>query len=347
MQSEEAQQDGWSLGLSSIGSWTFCNQAKGKRRLPTSFVERKGQPPRMTSPMDDHDKEPRYILKMDAPDVIVVVGGTEFEEYSRHLCSFSDYFHAALRPTTRDESSYQPTTTTMTTTTTTTSIKKRLEFPNKDPMEWELVRTVLRPFGTKIGQDNVTTLVPWLDALCCQEALQECDTLLHSEIVPLLYHSLVTLPPLRKARYSKTKEVWMLVSKASTPFPDFFSNPLSDPKIAFRKLLEIIDVSIRYQLVVCKQGCFRVMESILTQTIVAMKDLTGRAQVATLLATHEEFRTYIWKVLKDVIPTDMKEQLPCDDVTLLESGAWSGILLSALLAEAMSDDEEDDDDDDG
>jgi hypothetical protein len=274
------------------------------------------------------DIELRYTPKEEAPDVTVVVGGKEFEEFSRHLCCFSDYFHAALRSGMRE----------------TDAPTMRFEFPDKDPQEWELVRTMLRPFGCKLTQDNVTVLVPWFDELCCQEALQECDKLIESGIVPLLYHSLVTLPPLRKARYSRTKGVWLAVSKASTPFPDFFSNSLADPKVAFWKLLDILDVSLRYRLEGSKEGCFRVMESILTETITALKDLSGRAQVATLLADHEEFRKVTWDVLRDLIPSDVRGQLPCDDESILRSGAWSGIILSTLLAEALVDDVDDEDD---
>jgi hypothetical protein len=270
--------------------------------------------------------ELRCTPKPEAPDVIVVVGGKEFEEFSRHLCCFSDYFNVALRSGMRGADA--PT--------------MRFEFPDKDPEEWELVKTILRPFGPQLSQHNVTTLVPWFDELCCREALQECDKLIHSGIVPLLYHSLVTLPPLRKARYSKTKGGWMAVSKASTPFPDFFSNSLANPKVAFLKLLEILDVSIRYRLEASKDGCFRLMRSIFTQTVTALKDLSGRAQVATLLADHEEFRKVTWDVLRDLIPADVKEQLPCDHESILKSGAWSGIILSALLAEALVDDDGED-----
>ena len=85
------------------------------------------------------------------PDVVVVVGGTTFYEYSQLLCSSCDYFDAAFR------------------VGMTESQTQRFEFADRDPAEWELVRTFFCPFGAKVTMENVFTIVPGLTSYVVQQ----------------------------------------------------------------------------------------------------------------------------------------------------------------------------------
>ena len=104
------------------------------------------------------------------PDVVVVVGGKEFREYSQSLCSWSDYFDAALRSGMKE-------TKTM-----------KFEFPDRDPEEWELIIALMAPMATeKVTDTNVLTALSWLDELSSKPGLLECDKVFSSKVIfPLM-----------------------------------------------------------------------------------------------------------------------------------------------------------------
>ena len=92
------------------------------------------------------------------PDVVVVVGGVEFNEYSQSLCAWSDYFDAALRCGMKEAHS------------------KRFEFPDRDPKEWEMILALAAPFSEcKLTDDNVHIALSWFDELCSRSGLKACD----------------------------------------------------------------------------------------------------------------------------------------------------------------------------
>lgn len=95
------------------------------------------------------------------PDVIVVVGGTEFYEHSGHLRSWSKYFDGAFRSGMKETD------------------LMRFEFPHRKPKEWELLTSWLKPFSaTQIDKSNYTILLSWCDELIIPEGLNECDKFL-------------------------------------------------------------------------------------------------------------------------------------------------------------------------
>ncbi|CAB9506447.1 expressed unknown protein [Seminavis robusta] len=95
------------------------------------------------------------------PDVTVVVGGTEFQESSHALRICSEYFDAALRSGMKE------------------SISKRFEFPDKDPKEWELVRSFFEPFSNaEITATNAHKILPWFDKLGIHKGIERCDPVL-------------------------------------------------------------------------------------------------------------------------------------------------------------------------
>jgi hypothetical protein len=100
-------------------------------------------------------------------DVVVVVGTTTFEERRDFLCCHSGYFQDAWRS--NPQMNY-------------------VEFANKDPKEWELLKSVLNPLHKDcVNQDNYSVLLPWFDTLRCEDRLLEADNAILKMIVePLL-----------------------------------------------------------------------------------------------------------------------------------------------------------------
>jgi BTB/POZ domain len=116
------------------------------------------------------EKPPAFMEKAclrssQYPDVTIVVGGHEFQEYSQIIRYWSDYFDKALGSGMKES-------TTM-----------RLEFPDREPKEWELIKAISMPLSTtKIDQDNVWIALSWFEELCCPLGLQHCDIVLASKI---------------------------------------------------------------------------------------------------------------------------------------------------------------------
>lgn len=115
----------------------------------------------------EDDEEPRDpkkpcldTIEDEEPDVIVVVGGVEYHEYSKHLCSWSEYFNAAL-------SIWKEATS------------KRFEFPHMRPEEWELISSIFNPFSPfkpkTLNFLNYQRVLPLCDELLIQEGLDTCD----------------------------------------------------------------------------------------------------------------------------------------------------------------------------
>ena len=107
-------------------------------------------------------------LRLDDPDLTVVVGGEEFHHYSILLRYACDYFDKML----------------------TTNMKERNElkiyFPDKDPNEWKLVYRFLEPRTAtskcSITWENVPILLPWFHELGLDALVQVCDACLYSRL---------------------------------------------------------------------------------------------------------------------------------------------------------------------
>jgi BTB/POZ domain len=105
------------------------------------------------------------IRSSQKPDVTIVVGGQEFQEYSQALRCWSDYFDKALGSGMKE------------------SKTMRFEFPDRDPKEWQLITAIIRPLAAqRISKDNVFVVVSWFAELCFPLGLQECDSVLESLI---------------------------------------------------------------------------------------------------------------------------------------------------------------------
>jgi len=112
-------------------------------------------------------KKPRLIGDEDSTDVVLVVGGKEYQEHSRHLCYYSKYFEAAFRSGMKEAQ------------------EGRFTFPDDKPSEWEQIRVFLMPFAdvTKIKRANIETLLSWFDKLEVREGMKYCEDFLRKEIM--------------------------------------------------------------------------------------------------------------------------------------------------------------------
>ena len=113
--------------------------------------------------LQSRDVMPPHLECHEGPDVMVVVGGQVFHEYSYSLRCWSGYFDAAFRSGMKESKS------------------KRFEFPNKDPQEWELLRSLFVPFPREwVGVNNYHILYPWFELLGSSPGLHECDKVVYN-----------------------------------------------------------------------------------------------------------------------------------------------------------------------
>jgi hypothetical protein len=103
----------------------------------------------------------------EEPDVVVIVGGTEFHEYRQVLRCMCGYFDGAFRSGMKE------------------SVTKTFEFPDKDPNEWKLLMSVMAPGASNVTQltrDNIDIILRWSDELCISHLPQVCDMIYGNEI---------------------------------------------------------------------------------------------------------------------------------------------------------------------
>ncbi|CAB9507288.1 expressed unknown protein [Seminavis robusta] len=114
-----------------------------------------------------HKKVKTCILTKLEPDVTILVGHEEYQEYSQALCSWSDYFEKALTSGMRESES------------------KRFEFPDRDPKEWEMIVAMMKPMTkVKVTDESVFKALSWFAELCSPQGLQESDSILLSLLEP-------------------------------------------------------------------------------------------------------------------------------------------------------------------
>ena len=113
--------------------------------------------------VEDLDLPRPKKVKIMEPDVVVIVGGKEFKEYSNYLCSISEYFDAAFRSGMKE------------------SQEMKFEFPDKNPDEWEFIMSLSTPLAsTEIDEDNLDVALTWFDELCSTKGLATCDRALYA-----------------------------------------------------------------------------------------------------------------------------------------------------------------------
>ncbi|CAB9497430.1 expressed unknown protein [Seminavis robusta] len=228
------------------------------------------------------------VFRSIKPDLAVVVGGKEFQEYSQHLCYSCEYFDNALRSGMKE------------------SWTKRFEFSDKDPKEWELVRSMLVPMGVRPRAEDVSIVLPWFDKLCCYEGVKECDKTLEAHLRAVF-----------QGKFNGSAS---------------YRNGVPRPTGNIRPLTEGLDLSLRFPgMGQSKQCCFELISCILTTNRHLLKDMTDRATIASLMTTNEEFRKTCWAVMNGNLPAAIAAQHPSADESLLENGVWAGLILSAMV----------------
>ena len=115
------------------------------------------------------------IRSSEDPDVRIVVGGVEYQEYSQALRCWSEYFDRALSSGMRESSS------------------KRFEFPHRDPKEWELIVDMMKPMSKKrVSKANLSVVASWFGELGCVSGLKVCDDLLCGRLRGYGYRKVIT-----------------------------------------------------------------------------------------------------------------------------------------------------------
>ncbi|CAB9523022.1 expressed unknown protein [Seminavis robusta] len=109
------------------------------------------------------------------PDVVIVVGGQEFQEYSQSLRCWSEYFDKALRSRIGRISKLEGEETLY------------FEFPYRDPKEWQMIVDMMAPMSTKrVNRRNVMRALSWFGELSCPMGLHACDIVISRELLPAL-----------------------------------------------------------------------------------------------------------------------------------------------------------------
>jgi BTB/POZ domain len=102
------------------------------------------------------------------PDATVVVGGKEFREHSNFLCYISGYFRGAIRSGMQE------------------SATLHFSFPDKDPSEWELFMSFMKPGSqVRVTKDNVEVILMWCAELCVSMALEDVARVLSKKVARL------------------------------------------------------------------------------------------------------------------------------------------------------------------
>ena len=112
------------------------------------------------TPDKDNEPPPAKRAHREEPDVTVIVGGGEFHHYRQILCPSSDYFDDALN----------------------SQASNVLEFPDKDPAEWEILSPFLEPMAQavflqemQVMKENVNVLLACFCDLGMKEMIKYCD----------------------------------------------------------------------------------------------------------------------------------------------------------------------------
>ncbi|CAB9499654.1 expressed unknown protein [Seminavis robusta] len=197
------------------------------------------------------NKKPRLecFECQDGPDVVVIVGDTEFEEYSHNLRCWSGYFDGAFRSGMKESES------------------KRFEFPDKDPKEWELIRSLFVPLSkAKVTQENYPILHPWFEMLCCKSGLDDCDDVV-------------------------CKVVSRVRVKKSTG--------------CVERIVSVATKCIEWNRNIPKDKCLDVLKSVLQDPSDWTLDATGVLSILALVAKDESVCKTLWPLVKTFLPSEM------------------------------------------
>ena len=211
---EEEEDDGESVSSDAAVAPEESSQDTKRTTVATAAVDSAGATDDDDDDDDDGDeRSPSKRLKSMAPDVTVVVGGRKFRHYKVLLCMGCSFFDTMLSTSNAMKESQE----------------NRIEFPDKDPDEWEVVYKFLDPtvsdaekdtiFQNALRKDEDGKLKPtrvlalryltWFDYLGMETLLQKYDKMLANDIKD---QTISFVPCPEYARWSKNKHL---------PFPAF------------------------------------------------------------------------------------------------------------------------------
>ena len=197
------------------------------------------------------------------PDVTVVIGGKEFQECSRHLRSWSDYFDAAFRSGMKEAET------------------RKFEFPHREPDEWVIIRSMWLPFSNQhVNDKNVDMALSWFHELGCPLGLMECEKVLRRQIIAYAFTPKTSCDPL------------VMTTSDYTVLDGYVE-----------KLLVVTATSIQYDLPTAKGSCFWALLKILTDAPSFLQQEDHRMRIAHFISSHAQCREVLWAAaLEDHVP---------------------------------------------
>ena len=230
------------------------------------------------------------------PDLTIIVGGVEFQQYSQTLCSWSEYFDKALKSGMKESHS------------------KRFEFPDRDPKEWEWIMELSSNLTTEeLSKDNIYTALDWYDLLCSRRGLDKCDFTLFYKIIPEL--------GLDSARNQNTS----LLN----------SDHMAVMRKRLDRLLDALEASMKYQLPRTKADCLGILQKVMKGKYTPCLVFTAGSleRLVSFLKDDKECSDELWSSFEMHLTKSAREQ---DKAFLISSGllrdmVWLSIKERASL----------------
>jgi hypothetical protein len=249
-------------------------------------------------------------IRSQPPDVIVAVGSgedmQEFECYKVVLSFASQYFDAMLSADMSEKTN------------------SRIEFPDKNPDEWEIFYKCIDP-GTPnvndvINKANVRTLVPWFHHFDMKDHLIVCDKIL-----------------------TKLENILSKYDEEERGFDMEFWGKQSlfqKRKNQFGKILELYQFAKVYGMETCMDGCGLTIQSFLGENFESTYDLFDFSCVRKLLDLEVPlekrasadgkrkvvFTNTFWRAL----PNDFKDKIVSGSVPLTNKDLLAVIIQTSL-----------------
>lgn len=252
----------------------------------------------MTSTLDDRASK---RIRKEEPDVTIIVGGKEFRHYRQILCVASDYFDAAFNSGMKE------------------SDTMRIEFPDKDPDEWELFVSFLEPFTTaEITNSNVEVLVPWFHEFGITTMLNKCDCVFHDKSFP-----------------GGKKPLWTFI--LTNIDKKLSRSELHVARTEVERLANICNFSVIYGLASTLKKAQRCLCRIVGFNK-GIFDLKCVSRIVSLLQYEEIRDYYLWDIIKNrYLPRALKDK---DPELLISNDLFPPLLLARMKNHKVESDDE-------
>ena len=144
----------------------------------------------------------------------------------------------------------------------------------RDASEWAFIRKLLDPFSdTRITKDTLPTALDWFQALEITKGVSQCDQLLADKVLT------VTLP-LKRCK---------------------FTNDLQMTASDLEEVLDVLPLTLRYDLPVSKKKCFTIVRQVMKEGPFWL-DLELATTIHSLVSSSQECQTELMDSLKAYVP---------------------------------------------